>query len=100
MFDKIDSFLKNISKVQQQSPGGALQQFLRNFAKFAGKHLCQSLFFNKVVGRRPATLLKKRLWHRCVPVNFVKLRRAPFLTEHLKWLLFKVIDCKKGRLHL
>ena len=24
---------------------------LRNFAKFTGKHLCQSLFFNKVAGR-------------------------------------------------
>ena len=23
---------------------------LRNFAKFVGKHLCQSLFFNKVAG--------------------------------------------------
>ena len=23
---------------------------LKNFAKFTGKHLCQSLFFNKVVG--------------------------------------------------
>ena len=23
-------------------------------------------------GLRPATLLKKRLWHRCFPVNFVK----------------------------
>ena len=26
---------------------------LRNFAKFAGKHLFQSLFFNKVAGPRP-----------------------------------------------
>ena len=34
---------------------------LRNSAKFTGKHLCQSLFFNKVAGLRPATLLKKRL---------------------------------------
>ena len=25
---------------------------LRNFTDFAGKHLCQSLFFNKVVGLR------------------------------------------------
>ena len=33
--------------------------FLRNFAKFIGKHLCQSLFFNKVADLRPATLLKK-----------------------------------------
>ena len=27
------------------------------------KNLCQKLFFNKVAGR-PATLLKKRLWHK------------------------------------
>ena len=32
---------------------------LRNFTKFTGKHLCQSLFFNKVAGLRPATLFKK-----------------------------------------
>ena len=48
---------------------------LGNFAKFAGKHLCQSLFFNKV---RPATLLKNRLWHRCFPVNFAKFLRTLF----------------------
>ena len=28
---------------------------LRNFAKFTGKHLCRSLFFNKVAGLRPVT---------------------------------------------
>ena len=38
---------------------------LRNFTKFTGKHRRQSLFFNKVAGPRPVTLLKKRLWHRC-----------------------------------
>ena len=54
---------------------------LRNFAKFTGKHLCQSL--------RSATLLKKRLWHRCFPVNFVKFIRASFFTEHLWWLLLQ-----------
>ena len=32
-----------------------------NFTKFTEKHL------------RPATLLKKRLWHRCFPVNFAFL---------------------------
>ena len=26
---------------------------LRNVTKFTGKHLCQSLFFNKVAGLRP-----------------------------------------------
>ena len=36
---------------------------LRNFAKSKGKHLCQSLFFNKVAGLRPAASLKKGLCH-------------------------------------
>ena len=52
---------------------------LRNFSKFTGQYLCQSLFFNKVAGLRPATLLKKSLWHRCFPLNFVKFLRTPFL---------------------
>ena len=34
---------------------------LRNFTKFTGKYLCQSLFFDIVAGLRPATLLKKIL---------------------------------------
>ena len=34
---------------------------LRNFTKFTGKHLCQNLFFNKVAGIRPTTLLEMRL---------------------------------------
>ena len=55
----------------------------RNFAKFTGKHRCQSL------RPQPATLLKKRLWHRCFPVNFAKFLRTPFLTEQLRWLLLK-----------
>ena len=58
----------------------------RNFAKFTGKHLCQSLFFNKMAGLRPATLLKKRLWHMRFPVNFVKFLITLFYIEHL-WLV-------------
>ena len=74
---------------------------LRNFAKFKGKHLCQSL--------RPATLLKKRLWHRSFPVNFAEFQRTPFFIEHLRWLLLHLLKVlffdrraginKWGRLH-
>ena len=42
----------------------------KNFAKFIEKHLCQILFFNKIAGLSPATLLKKRLWYRYFTVNF------------------------------
>ena len=38
----------------------------------------------------PETLLKKRLWRRCFPVNFAKFLRTPCFTEHLWWLLLKI----------
>ena len=59
--------------------GSIKKGVLRNFTKFTGKHLYQSLFFNKVAGLRPATVLKKRFWYRCFPVNFVKFLRIPIL---------------------
>ena len=48
--------------------------------------MAESLF-NKVAGLRRVTLLKKRPWHRCFPVTFVKLLRTLFFVEHLWWLL-------------
>ena len=39
------------------------------FAKSTVKHLCP----------QPATLLEKRVWHRCFPVKFVNFLGAPFL---------------------
>ena len=35
------------------------------------------------------TLLKKRHWHMCFSVNFVKLLRAPFLQNTSGWLLLE-----------
>ena len=65
---------------------------LKHFANFTGKHLRQSLFFNKAADLRPATLLKNRPWHRCFSVNFAKFLRTPFFTEHLQCLLLKFIS--------
>ena len=45
---------------------------LKNFAKFTGKQLCQSLFLNKITGH-----FLKNLWHRCIPVNLAKFLRTP-----------------------
>ena len=39
----------------------------------------------------PATLLKKRLWHRCFPVKFVKVLRTTFFIERLSWLLLLLV---------
>ena len=60
---------------------------LKNFAKLTRRQLCQSLFFNKVPGLRPATLLKMRLWRRCFSVNFAKFLRTLFLQNSSRRLL-------------
>ena len=68
--------------------------FLKFFAIFTGKHLCQILFFNKVTGLRPKpiTSLTKRLWYRCFPMDFAKCLRAPVFKEHLRWLLLNKVS--------
>ena len=54
---------------------------LKNFAKFTGKHLCQSLFLNKVAGL----------------VDFVKFLRTPFLQNTpgrllSSWFIFVMLS--------
>ena len=46
---------------QQKQPPGVFckKGVLRNFVKSTGKHLCQSLFFNKDAGLGLETLLKR-----------------------------------------
>ena len=39
---------------------------------------------------RPATLLKMRLWHSCLPVKFAKLLWTLFLQNTFVWLLLNV----------
>ena len=64
---------------QKQSSGGVLWKgFLRNFVKFTGKHLRQSLFFNKVAGLRPATLLKKETLAQVFSCEFYEISKNNF----------------------
>ena len=67
---------------------------LGNFAKSTGKHLCQSLFFNKVKGLRPATLVKERLWYWCFLVSFGKFSKKTFLRNTYGQLLMNFITIK------
>ena len=85
--------MKYPTNVQKQPPEmSCKRRCSQKFAKFTVKHLCQNLFFNKVGSLRPATLLKKRLWHRCFPVNFAKFLRTPFLQNISGRLLLKLLE--------
>ena len=64
---------------------------LRNFLNSQGNTCARVSFLIK--------LLKKRLWQRCFPANFVKFLRTPFFSEHFLWLLLvfaaRKIDTKE-----
>ena len=82
---------KHDIQIQKQPPEVFYKKGVpRNFAKFTGKNPCHNTFLNKVAGLRTATLLKKRLWHRCFPVNFVKFLRTPFLQNTSGRLLLQI----------
>ena len=70
-----------VKDCKQKQPRGALsEKVFSAISQNSQENTCaRSLFFSKVAGLRAATLLRKRLWHRCFPVNFVKFLRTPFL---------------------
>ena len=71
-------FKKVFLKISKHSQGNT---FVRVFSLI-------QLLFNK-------TLLKRRLWHRCFPVNYVKLLKAPFLQNTSgRLLLFIISPCR------
>ena len=57
----------------------------RNFANFAGKHLYQSLLFNKVAGLRSETcnFIKKVTLAQVFSCEFYEISKNTFFTEHL-----------------
>ena len=59
---------------------------LRNFAKFTGKPVPEPLFY-KSCWSQACKFTKKRLRHKCFPVNFAKFLGTPCFTENLRWLL-------------
>ena len=55
---------------------------LRNFAKFTGKYLCQSLPLNKVAGQA-CNFIKKEILARVFSCECCEISNNTFFTEHL-----------------
>ena len=87
-FAKI-KFSKHTLYKQKQPPEVFYKKsVLRDFTKFTGKHLCQSLSFNKVAGLSSATFLKKRL-AQVFSCEFYEIFKNNFFTEHF-WTASKL----------
>ena len=66
---------------------------LRNFAKYKGKQLCQSLLFNKVAGLRPSNLLTEALGQ-VFSGEFCEILKSKFFIEHL-WMTVSSLTNQK-----
>ena len=66
---------------------------LKNFAKFTGKHLYQSLFFNKVAGLRTPFFIERLWW------LLFSNQKLQFLTT-VKWYLLEKWNIQKMFLYI
>ena len=87
MTDLTTNFASNIKQISADYRSSNLRCFvrkgvLRNFAKFTGKHLCQSLFF------------KKETLAQVLSCEFCEIFKSTFFTEHLWWLLLENLSNK------
>ena len=75
-FDRETLILIKFSSDNENVPEAVVQRFslrkgiLRNFTKFTGKHLCQSLFFIKVAGMRVLLMFLRKL-HICKKIDSI-----------------------------
>ena len=64
---------------------------LKHFVKFLGKHLCQILLFNKVVGLS-LQLIKKETLSQVSSYEFCEIFKNTYLIEHLRTTAFENIS--------
>ena len=73
--------------IQKQPPQVLYKKgVLRDFGKFTGKHLCQSLFLNKVPGLRPkaCNFIKREILAQVFSCEFCKMFKNTSFTEDLQ----------------
>ena len=79
------------------------KSILKNFAKFTRKFTGVSVLMNFRL--YASNFIKKRLWHRCFPVNFGKLLKFSFFIERQRtaasenWDLIFLLILKLGMTH-
>ena len=71
----------------------SVKKVFLKISQYSLENTCARIsFFNNIAVLKSATLLKKRLWHRCFPMNFAKISKNIFFMEHLWWLLLNIFS--------
>ena len=90
--ERVNTFQANIPFLYRSSHQNCSVEVgvLKNFPKFTGKHLRQSLFFNKVARAQACNFIKKEALAQLFSCEFCENFKRIFLTEHLWRLLWSI----------
>ena len=77
------SLVYNFTDRSSHQRCSVIKGVLRNFAKFIGKHLCQSLFFNKVADLEPCNFIKKETLAQVFSCAYCEISKNTFLSKHV-----------------
>ena len=77
-FQSTSFFFKNdLKQFRNSQRKCSMKKMVLKISQNSQGNTSQTLFFKKVADLRSATLLKKRFWCWCFPVNFAKFLRTP-----------------------
>ena len=68
----------------------SIKQVFLEISQNSQENICTRASF--LIKLQVCNFIRKRLWHRCFPVNFVRFLRTPFFIEHLWWLLIEIAN--------
>ena len=74
----------------EAATGGVLRkEVLLKILQYLQENTCVGVFLKQVTGLQVYNFIKKRLQHRCFPVNIAKFLRTPILKNICERLLLK-----------
>ena len=80
--------LRKVQKHRSSPPEVYLGKgVLKMCSKFTGEHPAQSVILTKLL----CNFIEIALWHRCSPVNLLRIFRTPFPKNNCRGLLLKII---------
>ena len=83
------NFIRYLKATEAATRGVLCKKMFLENSQNSQENTCARVSFLIKLQARPATLLKKRLWHRCFPVSFVNFLRTLFLQNTSGRLLLK-----------
>ena len=91
--DKISFFVFNNFETPEAATGGvSVKKVFLKVLQYSQKNTCVESLFNNVASLKTCNFIKKRLQHKCFPVNSATFLRTPILKKICELVLLKPLQ--------